>query len=116
VNPNRRAEVPRKHLGTETNPQIGLVLGKRHLDPLDLVTDERVGIVDAHRTAEDDRARMHGQGIRQRIAEARTTDVHRNAAGLQVVADTAGCRQLLMQHDQYGPGHNAGNGVPEQTT
>jgi len=113
VKPDRGAKVSRQHLGAKANPQIGLVLGERHLDPLDLVADEVVRIIDAHRPAENDGARVHRQRFRERVAKSRPTDVHRNAAGLKVVADAAGSRLLLMQHDQNGPGHDAGNGVSQ---
>src|SRR5579871_5528548 len=64
-----------------------------------------VRIVDAHRPAEDDCARMRRQCVRERIAAAGATNVQWNAAGLEIVTDAAGRRLLLMQHDQNGQCH-----------
>jgi hypothetical protein len=78
---------------------------ERNLEPFDLGTNVVVGIVGAHRPAENDGARVGDEGVRQRVAVARPADVHRNAAALEVMADAAGGRLLLVQHDQDGQCH-----------
>jgi hypothetical protein len=59
-------------------------------------------VVGALRTAED-----HGTGVvihrfRQRITEARASDVERIAKLRQRLADAAGRRMFLMQDEKYG--------------
>src|SRR5262249_52916155 len=107
VKRNCRAKVARQHLRAETNPQKGLALAERHPDPFDLRANIAVRIVDAHRSAENDRSRMSRQCVWQWIAASRSANVQSNSAGLEVVADAAGSRLLLMQHNQNRRCHGA---------
>jgi hypothetical protein len=54
------AKMTGKHLGAEADAEIGLVFLQRHTDPVGLALDELVGIVGAHRAAEDNRGGMIG--------------------------------------------------------
>ncbi len=74
------AEMMRQHLGAEADAEKRLLLPERHGEPIDLAADEIVGVVGAHRTAEDDGAGVPLHGLGQRIAEARAADVERIAA------------------------------------
>ncbi|GCC43755.1 hypothetical protein chiPu_0027705 [Chiloscyllium punctatum] len=98
-----RAELPRQHLRTEADAEERTLLAQRNGNPVDLAPDIVVGIVGAHRAAADHRAGMHLERVGQRIAEARTADVEGVAQRTQRVADPAGSRGLLMQHDQHRP-------------
>ena len=102
------AEVARQHLGAEADAEEGLLLGKRHADPIDLAPDEGFVVVRALRAAEDDRAGVVGEGVGKRLVEARAADVERIAAGFQRVPDAARRRMLLMQNDQDGREHTCG--------
>ena len=62
-----------------------------------------VGVVGAHRAAEDDGAGMAGERLRQRIAEARPADIERIAPRLQAKADPPRRRMFLVQDDQDRP-------------
>ncbi len=55
-----RAELSGKHLRAEADAEERPLLAQRDFDPVDLAADIIVGIVGAHRTAEDDRAGMRG--------------------------------------------------------
>ncbi len=70
-------------------PSNGAPSRERHADPVGLGLDVLVGIVGAHRPAEDHRAGVVGKRLGQGIAEARTADVERVAAGGQAKADPA---------------------------
>ena len=70
----------RQHLRAEAEAEKGPLLAKRHADPVDLLLHEVVRVVGAHRAAEDDGARMAGEGFGQRIAVARAADVEAMAA------------------------------------
>src|SRR6266700_7983351 len=84
------AKMARQHLGAQANAKKRLALCKRHRNPFRLTAHEFISIVGAHRTAEDDRARMRSQSIGQRIAKAWPADVERMAARLQRMTDPAG--------------------------
>src|SRR3954470_6601297 len=71
------AELPRQHLRAEANAQQWPLLPKRHGDPVDLAANEVIGIVGAHRAAENDGAGVPLQRFRQAIAKARTLYVQR---------------------------------------
>ena len=65
---------------------------------------EFVGIVGAHRSAEDHRAGVTVQRLGQGVAQGRPADVEVEAAGDEDLADSAGARRFLMQDRQYpGP-------------
>ncbi len=86
-------------------PRKGFFLLERHLEPVDLAADERVLVVGALRAAENDGAGVVLQRLGQRIVEARPADVECKPAALESVADAAGRRVLLMQHDQDRQAH-----------
>ncbi|MBB3966901.1 hypothetical protein GGQ67_004594 [Rhizobium metallidurans] len=90
-----------QHLRAETDAEQRLLLLQRHVQPADLGLDEIVGIVGAHRAAEDDGAGMVGKRGRQCLPENRAADVKRIALFGEQLADTAGAGALLMQHDQH---------------
>ena len=84
------AEMTCEHLGAEADAEERLSLPQRNSQPVDLPANEFVGVVGAHRAAEDDRRGMPGHGLRQRIAEARAAHVEWVTALAQSVADTPG--------------------------
>jgi hypothetical protein len=96
-----RAKLHGQHLRAEANPQERTLLPQRHGDPVDLPADEIIPVVRAHRAAENDRAGVTLQRLRQGIAKARTPYVQRMAQRAQRIADTARRRGLLMQDDQH---------------
>ena len=55
------AQVVRQHLRAQADAEERLVLPQRHRQPVDLAADEIVGVVGAHRAAEDDGGGMIGQ-------------------------------------------------------
>src|SRR5690606_31374533 len=65
-----RAELACEHLCAETDAEERLVFSERHFDPVRLRTHIVVGVVCAHRPAEDDDAGVLFERLRQRIAEA----------------------------------------------
>ena len=97
---NLRAQLFGKHLRAQADTQKRSLLTQGNFDPVDLATDIIVGIVDAHRTAKDDRAGMPVQRFRQGIAEPRTPDVEGVAERPQRIADPSRRRGLLMENDQ----------------
>ena len=98
-----RAELHRQHLRAEANAEKRPPLAQRNGDPVDLAANVIVRIVRAHRTAEDDRAGMRFQGVRQRVTEPWPADVEAMPKRAQHIADAAGARGFLMQDDQDGP-------------
>ena len=94
------AEMVDQHLRAEADAEERPVLPERHVQPIGLALDELVAVVGAHRPAEDDRAGMAGQRLRQWIAERRPPDVEFVAGFDQQMADAAGARQFLVQHHQ----------------
>ena len=102
------AEVARQHLGAQADAEEGLLLGKRHADPIDLAPDECFVVVRALRAAEDNRSGVIGEGVGKRVVEARAADVERIAAGFERVPDAARRRMLLVQDDQDGREHACG--------
>src|SRR5690242_9040659 len=100
-----RAKVTRHHLRTEANPQVGLLVAKRHADPVDFPTYKLFVVVGALRSAKDRRAGVAVHCLRQRIAEARAPDVEWIAELCQRLTDTAGRRVLLVQDKKNGLQH-----------
>src|SRR6202166_565213 len=98
---NPGAELHGEHLRPQANPQKRPLLPERDGDPVDLLTDEIVGIVRAHRAAENHRAGMAIQRFRQGIAKTRTPDVQPVPERPQRIADAARGRGFLMQDDQH---------------
>ena len=94
------AERTRTHLRAEANAEERLLLFQRHGDPVDLAPDEVVGVVGAHRAAENDGAGMLGKRRRQRLLEPRPAHVERKAELAERLADAAGCGMLLVENDQ----------------
>src|SRR5262249_54048468 len=81
------AEMMRQHLCAETDAEKRLRLLERHAQPIDLATNELVGVIRAHRAAENDGTSMGGHGLGERIGEARAAHVERVAALAQGVPD-----------------------------
>src|SRR5690349_9324621 len=88
------------NLRAEADAEKRLVVAQRHTNPFDFTMVEIVAVIDAHRTAENDRGRMLGHGRRQGIAEARPPHVQVVAELLQGMAKAAGRGVLLVQDDQ----------------
>src|SRR3954454_12685628 len=102
------AELPGQHLGTKTNAKERFALRQRHRNPVGLAAHEFIGIVGAHRAAEDDSAGMLCQSVGQRIAKTWPADVERIATRLQSMADPARRGIVAVQDDQdrlLGRGH-----------
>ncbi len=97
------AELHGQHLRAEADPEKRTVLAQRHGDPVDFAADIVVGIVGAHRSAENHSTGMVVQRLRQRVAETGAADVQRMAKQPQRVANPARCRGFLVQHDQHRP-------------
>ena len=95
-----RAQLFGKHLRAQADAEKRPLLAQGNFDPVDLAADIIVGIVGAHRAAEDDRAGMLVQRFRQGIAEPRTPDVEGIAERPQRIADPSRRRGLLMENDQ----------------
>ena len=94
------AEVARQHLAAETHAEKRLLLFQWNADPVGLARHPLVGIIGAHRTAENDGAGVVRHRFRQRIVEARAADVQLAALLDQQAADPARRRMLLVQDDQ----------------
>ncbi len=105
---NLAAQRPGAHLRAEADAEERLVLLERNRDPVDLAADEIVGVVGAHRPAENHRAGMLRQARRQRIAEPRPAHVELVAELRQGTADTARRGMLLVQDDQNRLWHDRG--------
>ncbi len=95
-----RAEPHGEHLRTQANSQKRPLLPERHGNPVDLLANEIIRVVGAHRAAEDGRAGMAIQRFRQRIAEPRTPDVQPMSERPQRIADPARRRCFLVQDDE----------------
>ena len=102
------AEIERHHLRAEADAEKRLVLLQRNGDPVDLALDEIVLVIGALRPAENHRAGMLCQGVRQGIAETRPADIEAQAALAQNISDAAGRRMFLVQNDQNRSGHRGG--------
>ena len=94
------AEMMRQHLRAETDAEKRLLLLERHVQPIDLATDEISGVIRAHRAAENDGPSMGGHGLGERIAQARAAHVEGIAALAQGVPDAPRGGGFLVQHDQ----------------
>jgi hypothetical protein len=70
-----RAELHGEHLRAQANSQKRPLLPQRNRDPVDFPADEFIGVIGAHRPAENHRAGMVIQGFRQGIAKPRTPDI-----------------------------------------
>ena len=95
--------MPRDHLPAEAHAEKRRVLLQRHADEVDLLAHPVVGIVDAHRPAEDHRARVAGKRFRQRIAVAGAAHVEFEAHRVEQAPDARRAGMLLMQDDQNAP-------------
>ena len=91
----------RQHLSPEAKPEKRLLLAQGHADPVDLLLDEVLGIVGAHRAAENHGARMLGRRFGKGIAEAGPSDVERVSALAQEAADPTRRRMLREPLLQY---------------
>lgn len=89
-----------QHLRAEADAEVGALFPERNIDPVDLLLDEVIGIIGAHRPAEDDGAGMVFKCYRKRLAENRATDIEAVALFDEQLADAAGARLLLMQDDE----------------
>ena len=89
-----------KHLRAQADAEERPLLTQGNLDPVDLAAHIVVGIIGAHRAAEDHRAGVLLQRVRQGIAEPRTADVEGMAERPQRVADPSRRRRLLVKNDQ----------------
>ena len=99
------AEMLRQHLRAEADAEIRLLLLQRNADPVDLALDDLVVVVGALRPAEDHRAAVAVQRLRQFVAEPRPPHVERDVAVAELDRDAARRRQLAMQHDQDRRAH-----------
>jgi hypothetical protein len=86
---------------TQANSQKRPLLLERDGDPVDLLTNEIVRVVRAHRAAENDRPGVALQRFRKAIAKPGTPDVQFMPERPQRIADAAGRRRLLVQDDQH---------------
>ena len=96
-----RAELHGEHLGAQANSQKRPLLAQRNRNPVDLPADEFIGVIGAHRAAENHRAGMLIQGFRQGIAKPRTPDIQPVTERPQRIADPARRRAFLVQDDQH---------------
>jgi hypothetical protein len=99
------AKRPGAHLGAEADAEERLVFLERDRDPVDLAADEIVGVVGAHRTAENDGGGMILKRRRQRIAEPGPAHVELKSELPECVADPPGRRVLLVQNNQNRQWH-----------
>jgi hypothetical protein len=74
-----------------------------HRDPFDLAADVVIGVIGAHRPAENDGAGMLVERFGQRIAEPGPADVERISQRAQHVTDPAGGGAFLVEDDQNRP-------------
>ena len=95
-----RAQLFGKHLRAQADAEKRPLLTQGNFDPVDFAADIVVGVIGAHRAAEDDRAGMLVQRVRQRVAEPWASDVEGVAERPQRIADTSRRRRLLVQNDQ----------------
>src|SRR5438132_9677311 len=70
-----RAQLFGKHLRAQADAEKRPLLTQGNFDPVDFAADIVVGVIGAHRAAEDDRAGMQLQRFRQRVAEPWASDV-----------------------------------------
>ena len=94
------AEMFGQHLRAKTDAEKGLVFLQRHLQPVDFGFDVVMRIVSAHRSAEDDGARVFLQRLRQVVAERRAPYIQTIPFFHQHLADAAGRGTFLMQDDE----------------
>ena len=107
MRPDRSAQMQRHHLRPEAHAQKRLVLFQRHADPVDFAADPRIGIIGAHRPAENHRTRMIFHRLGQVLAEAGPPDVEAIAALGEHHADAAGRRGFGMEDDEDLARHSA---------
>ena len=107
-----RAQLFGEHLRAQADAEKRPLLAQGNFDPVDLPADIFIGVVGAHRAAEDHRAGMQIQRLRQGIAEPRAADVEGMAQRAQRVADPARRRGLLVQDDQNRQQRGAGRRKP----
>jgi hypothetical protein len=97
-----RAQLFGKHLRTKADAEKRALLAQGNFDPVNFPADIVVGIIGAHRAAEDHRAGVPVHCFRQRVAEPRTPDVEGMAERPQRVADSTRRRSFLVKNDQDG--------------
>ncbi len=97
---NPFAQMTRDHLPAQTNAKQRRVFFQRDADKVDLLFHPVIRIVDAHRPAQNDRARMIRQRRRQGIAKARPAQIELIAHRVQQAAYARRAGVLLMQHDE----------------
>src|SRR5262249_44814367 len=68
-------KMARHHLRAETDAEERPLLAQWNTNPVDLALDVVVGVVGAHRTAENHDARVSVHRLWQRIAKSRTTGI-----------------------------------------
>ncbi len=106
------AQLLGKHLRAQADAEKRPLLTQGNFDPVDLAADIVVGIVGAHRAAEDDSPGMLLERLRQGIAEPRTADVEGMTERPQRVADPSRRRRFLVENDQNGQQRIGRNGRP----
>ena len=94
------AQLPGEHLGAEANAEKRPPLAQRHRNPIDFPAHIIIAIIGAHRPAENHRAGVTVECLRQWIAEPRTPDVQGMTKGAKRIADASRRRVFLMQDDQ----------------
>ena len=96
-----RAELHGQHLRAQANSQKRPLLPQRNRNPVDFPANEIIGVIGAHRPAENHGAGMVIQRFRQGIAKPRTPDIEPVAERPQRIADPARRRAFLVQDDQH---------------
>src|SRR6267378_2770743 len=87
---NLRAELHSEHLRAQANSQERPLLPQRHGDPVDLLANEIIGVVCAHRAAEYDRAGMAIEPLGTVVDTPSTHDTLPVSKRPQRIADPAG--------------------------
>ena len=100
---NTRTQLPGQHLRAEANAEKRLVFSQSDRNPIGLDLDEIVGVVGAHRTAENHGPRMMLERLRQRITKPRPANIEPVAIGSEPVSDVSRIRVFLMQDDDHAP-------------
>jgi hypothetical protein len=96
-------EMARQHLRAETNAEERRVFLKRDPDPVYFTAQPGVFVVDAHGTAENDRAGVAPKCCRQWIAEAGTPAIELKSLPAQQPPEPPRSRMFLMQDDENPP-------------
>src|SRR5215475_13001893 len=89
-----------EHLSAEAYAKKGPPLPQGDFDPVNPPADVVVGIVGAHRTTEDQSARVIIERFRESVAKTRAANVQTVSQRSQHIADAAGRRIFLVQDDQ----------------